>query len=265
MILMSLCSSCGGRQQSAASGQQTDSVTVPETLVVERQQTDSAVFVYKAERLECRIVASIPPDAVRPAMGRWISSRLGGSYTGNSADIKALVAHYGKCHADTLQQFIDDGVPDWAELLFDARVEPLFENDHSVTYLLTIEQDFGGAHPTYTSIGSTFSKSDGLQLGWDLVRTEFADSLRRMVVDELVGYFGVSTKDELADMVQGFEVANIPLPINPPYLTADGLAFAYQQYEIAPYAAGLPSGTLSIDALKPWLTDKARRLLCVSE
>ena len=53
----------------------------------------------------------------------------------------------------------------------------------------------------------------------------------------------------------------IPLPAWTPYPTEEGLAFVYQQYEIASYAAGMPAFTLPYEDIAPWLTADARQLL----
>ena len=44
-------------------------------------------------------------------------------------------------------------------------------------------------------------------------------------------------------------------------MTRDGIAFVYQQYEIAAYACGLPSGTLSFEQVREVLSDEGRALL----
>ena len=47
------------------------------------------------------------------------------------------------------------------------------------------------------------------------------------------------------------------MPATSPYFTADGIVFTYQQYEIAPYAAGQPSFTLSYKDVASYLTKEA--------
>ena len=57
------------------------------------------------------------------------------------------------------------------------------------------------------------------------------------------------------------QVYNIPLPKNPPYFTQDGLTFVYQQYEIAPYAAGMPTFSIPYDVAKGLLLHAAADLI----
>ena len=53
----------------------------------------------------------------------------------------------------------------------------------------------------------------------------------------------------------------VPLPSWTPYPGEDGLVFVYQQYEIASYAAGMPSFVIPYDRIQPFLTEEARRIL----
>jgi hypothetical protein len=81
-----------------------------------------------------------------------------------------------------------------------------------------------------------------------------------MVKDSLKVYFGVKTDDELAEMLIDVPVYNIPVPKTPPYIIEDGILAVYQQYEIAPYAAGMPSVKFSRKDLEPIMTGWAKRL-----
>ena len=53
----------------------------------------------------------------------------------------------------------------------------------------------------------------------------------------------------------------LPLPATDPWLTKKGVSFIYQQYEIAPYAAGMPSFVLAYDDIRPYLTEDAAKML----
>ena len=53
----------------------------------------------------------------------------------------------------------------------------------------------------------------------------------------------------------------IPLPANQPYLTPKGVAIEYKQYEIACYAAGMPSFVIPYDKARPFMTPEAKALL----
>ena len=68
------------------------------------------------------------------------------------------------------------------------------------------------------------------------------------------------TEEALRERLQ-IEGTLIPLPAWTPYPDGDALTFVYQQYEIACYADGMPSFTLPLEEIDPYLTPAARRLL----
>ena len=52
-----------------------------------------------------------------------------------------------------------------------------------------------------------------------------------------------------------------PLPVWEPSLTKEGVSFTYQQYEIAPYAFGMPSFTIPYEKAMEFLTPEAKALV----
>ena len=161
-----------------------------------------------------------------------------------------------------MRRVYEDGVPDYAELCYDASVEHVFETDKVVTYRLTITLDLGGAHPTTTELGATFSKDDGKQLTWDIVRSDSQSQLHDIVRGMLMDYFNAKSDGELMEYLQGVDdVASLPLPATPPFMTDEGFTLIYQQYEIAAYAAGMPSAVIPYERFKPCLTEYAQKLI----
>jgi len=223
---------------------------------------DTVSFSQADGQMSCTIVALMPNDDVRQAVGEWLNAQLGNTYTGDMTDIQALVDFYGKSHIDSLHRVYEDGVPDYAELSYDASMEHVFETDKVVTYSLTITLDLGGAHPTTRELGATFSKDDGKQLTWDIVRSNSQSQLHDIVRGMLKDYFNAKSDGELMEHLQGVDnVANIPLPATPPFMTAEGFTLIYQQYEIAAYAAGMPSAVIPYERFKPCLTEHAQELI----
>ena len=223
---------------------------------------DTVSFSQVDGQMSCNIVALMPGDDVRQAVGEWLNAQLGNTYTGDMTDMQALVDFYGKSHIDSLRRVYEDGVPDYAELCYDASMEHVFETDKVVTYRLTITLDLGGAHPTTTELGATFSKDDGKQLTWDIVRSDSQSRLHDIVCGMLKDYFNAKSDGELMEYLQGVDdVASLPLPATPPFMTDEGFTLIYQQYEIAAYAAGMPSGVIPYERFKPCLTEYAQKLI----
>ena len=91
---------------------------------------------------------------------------------------------------------------------------------------------------------------------------------RELITDGLKGYFSrngekVITDDQLNNQLLNVHVYNLPLPQNPPYLTKKGVTFVYEEYEIACYAAGIPTFTIPYNKIKPYLSRAVREALCL--
>lgn len=102
----------------------------------------------------------------------------------------------------------------------------------------------GGAHGSAAYDYATFRKSDGKQMDWQLLANMTKSQKITAIRNGLKKYFEVRTDNELMDnldMDRSTYYNNFPLPETPPYLTAEGVMVIYQQYEIACYAAGMPS------------------------
>lgn len=73
-------------------------------------------------------------------------------------------------------------------------------------------------------------------------------------------YFEVRTESELRDILL-LNNEPFPFPQNPPYFEENGVCFLYQQYEIAPYAAGMPACVIPFETLRPYFTDDVLQML----
>lgn len=138
---------------------------------------------------------------------------------------------------------------------------PVHFTDKYVTYSSTSYTYLGGAHGGTISINSVFRLSDGKLFGWDMFRDDAGQELAGIVKEGIMEkYFGVETEDEFAGCLL-VNPAEFPLPDADPFFMADGVHFIYQQYEIAPYAAGMPECTIPYDVLSDLLTPEAKDLL----
>ena len=147
------------------------------------------------------------------------------------------------------------------------------QTEKYVTLEETHEIFTGGAHGAYIVSGLTFRTSDGARMGWNLFdmskKAELIARLKKGVMD----FLEVSTEEELQDQLQVLwddpdtpenELEfGLPLPRAVPYVTTKGVAFIYQQYEIACYAAGLPSVVIPAEELRDLLSEEGRALLDV--
>jgi hypothetical protein len=130
----------------------------------------------------------------------------------------------------------------------------------------------GGAHGAYIVSGITFRVSDGARMGWNLFDMSKKSELIALLKKGVMEYLEVSSEEELQEQLQVWDDPDtpenelefgLPLPRAVPYLTSRGVAFVYQQYEIACYAVGLPSVTIPVEELRDLLSEEGRALLDV--
>ena len=131
-----------------------------------------------------------------------------------------------------------------------------------VTYLINYADYQGGAHGSAYATGSTFTKKDGRCWEWDMIKGKESNGFRQLMKEGVRDYFGQFEKGKISDeqlkdmlLIDG-DVNHLPLPEWAPYLTVDGVVFAYQQYEIAPYAAGIISFIVPYEKIKPYLVNE---------
>ena len=138
------------------------------------------------------------------------------------------------------------------------------ENKNYITYNCFSYAYLAGAH------GSSFDQSFNIVKATGKLLTETVDTtqvkklqplLRKGVISYLNEY---NKEDPVTDgKLNGYLFIKdgiIPLPVNTPYLAEDGVHFAYQQYEIGPYAIGIITFTVPYADIKPFLTAGALKL-----
>ena len=150
------------------------------------------------------------------------------------------------------------------ELAYDSKLVKIRETP---LYIVFLSEDYGymgGAHGGILGAGNiTFRKSDGKHI------THFfncdAKALQGLLRKGLISYFngdgdGGVTDADLNDQLT-LEDTLIPLPVTQPLLSENGLVLTYMQYEIACYAAGMPSFCIPYEDILPFLTPEVKALL----
>lgn len=234
-------------------------------------KTDSVKFEQNTKESEVKIVVDYPtagdPVMVN-AIAEYVNENLGGTYYGDLQKSDSLLAYYGNTIEGKLKEEYDDvGDNSRPPYSFSMDIRKIYETDRTVTFTASSYSYMGGAHGMGTNIGKTFRKSDGRRFCVEMMCNVNTDEFRNMIKERLRTYFkengeNVTTDDELAEMLiteSGLDF--LPLPQYDPYLTKDGVKFVYQQYEIAPYAAGLPSFTIPYDKVWPYLTQEGRNMI----
>lgn len=292
-MMAALLSACGHRA-SQQGAEETDSVAVAPEF-----QTDS-IGVERDDSIASVTISIDWPtsgsDSLTQSIRQYLCEELASSlvqegeptvkYYDNPLDaVKTTADHrYEELAASwkELQSNIHEGM-EGMEFSF-ALHSMLLENaERYVTYLTKSEGFQGGAHGFAAAAGQTFRKSDGKRIGYKTVyndktetfeqqdQTLFKDpkspQLYALIKEGVRSYFKefdepVATDEQLKDMLISVDDINrIPLPSAPPTFSKKGLAFLYQQYEIAPYAAGMVNFDIPYDKIRAFLTPEAAALI----
>ena len=136
-----------------------------------------------------------------------------------------------------------------------------------VTYIVNYADYTGGAHGSAYSTGSTFTKKDGKCWEWNMLKDTKSNGFRQLMKEGVRDHFKMFEKQDITDeqlkdmLLIDEDVNHIPLPAWAPYLTYQGVAFAYQQYEIAPYAAGIISFIIPYEKIMPYLVPEIKAVI----
>lgn len=199
-------------------------------------------------------------------------------FGGSPTDVEAMTRYYGDAGMHQMLEAVKPDPDDefqWVPMGYSNGLEATVQvqTPRYVTYTTGYSIYTGGAHGAYIIDEETFRKSDGHHMGWDIIDTISArPTLNALIIEGLKEYF--STPDDpngdlLNEELQFMELIEnpdadlmsiIPLPSSAPALTAEGVSFVYQQYEIASYAAGLPSFVIPYDKAADILTPAAKEL-----
>ena len=282
VLLMAVVYGCNQKTQtSLPSPSQNDraSVTVDEQ---EDAQKDGKLTYKQVEQSkkdksgEYKIVVDFPTSGnpiLVNAIREYISESLGisyagelennmqGSYDGDLSNGQKMIDYYfdlkykefKKAH-DLMAENMTGDVPTFAS---ETEIHFLYETDKFVTYEMKKYEDMGGAHGGTFISGMTFRKSDGRRVDWEL----FTKSMQDVIKKGLKKYFEVHTDEEMEKFLSLENTYLLPLPATPPVFTKEGVLFTYQQYEIAAYAAGLPSFIVPYDEAKSLMNTTGKNLL----
>lgn len=240
-------------------------------IISEEVQTDSISIVDSMRQYSIMAKVSVKADfptsgnfLVVNSIREWMSEQMGGSFAGTPENGKAMLTHYAQQRLQDLNDCSKNfGVEDSsfiAGMVFDTDIlfEKAYETDQYVTYHYHEQGYSGGAHGWNIAHGQTFRKSDGRRIGIDIFQKEELDNLTALVKKRILKDFFENDTTEFRNAL--FE-EYFPLPEYPPYLTKTGVVFIYQQYEIAPYAIGMPSCDVPYSSLEPMLTQAGKMLL----
>lgn len=156
---------------------------------------------------------------------------------------------------EELESGEDEDMEDMGQFTVEQEATVCYENDNILTYNSFASSFTGGAHPNSSSTYTMFNKKNG-KIITTLFRSDVkASDLQEIIINGLKKYFEVAEGENVLDFLM-LDSDVVPMPGNAPAMVNDSIVFIYQQYEIAPYAAGMPSFTVPASDLRQYLDGK---------
>ena len=262
LAVAAVATGCGHRSAAPAADPSAymplDSITLADS--VSRDGSQASVNI--------RLVYPVGGDAAADSIRQWIADVMSAASAGEYGP-KAFTAAGAESVPSVAREVADSllamSARDFASMrsempdrdmsyTFDYAADTVAVTPDYATFSFVGYTYLGGAHGSAYVIPGLFALPSGRQITWDSLiapgkQAQLLDMIRRALMEQ---YFEVSTTEALADMLL-VSPSEIQLPAAGPALTPSGLEVIYQQYEIAPYAAGMPSCTIPMDDLRPLL------------
>ena len=251
-----------------------------------REYSDSTAHAYLSMHVELPVASKGAPGKIREQLIDILGERLCritsyenerffDPFDGDKDDTDGLLGYYrdnalkvigehSQKDADERAEYSEGEDYEFPSWDYDFSFKKVIDTDRFVVFL---SQDYiymGGAHGGVTGQGYlTFDKGDG-RLVTTMVDPSCTADIQPLLVQGLISYYKEFDEVLSPEELKGHLMIDgdlIPLPSWAPYPDGKGgLVFIYQQYEIASYAEGMPSFTIPLQDMMPFLTDDARKL-----
>lgn len=194
-------------------------------------------------------------DELSDSIRAWVCAQFDDSTAMHLKNPAEALRAYGKnqIYGDFGNLLVDYVESEYEVRLYDdIDVRPIYEDADVVTFGCQRSVYFGGAHGSTLIDYRTFSRKDGHVLGWELTEDMSREEIVKAIKAGLREYFEVADDAALleelligaflddADRQRVFDT-DFPLPALPPWRDSLGVHVLYQQYEIAPFSAGMPT------------------------
>lgn len=238
-------------------------------------QTTTLTYADSTANASVGMKADFPtagPDFLCDSVAQFINSTLGSEQT-DIRDGQQMLDFYGKALLSELQQMYNDfnsnSDDERVEIgMYNTTTIKLTDNEaRYISYTVENESYEGGAHGFTLRYGVTFNKQTGA-IERSLLKDTDSEAFRKLLVAGLLHYFSMfspdplTDEDQLADMLLIDNLKELMLPAqNMPCLSKEGVVITYSPYEIAPYAAGIPSFTIPFSDVRKYMTTSAQQLI----
>lgn len=187
-------------------------------------------------------------------------------YKGNLDNADAILKQFAQAENKDLQP--EEDLEYSFKATYSGSVDLIAQNPKFVTFVYDSYVFTGGAHGMSFWQAKTISKSNGKLINGNILNDKANTAeFKPLLKQGLNAYFTAQKgavyqcdfqEADLKDEVFGeYNVNNLPLPLSKPFLTDNGVGFAYLPYEISWYANGRISFVLPYEIMKPYLTPEA--------
>ncbi|MBE0647733.1 MAG: DUF3298 domain-containing protein [Bacteroidales bacterium] len=195
----------------------------------------------EAEISQCLI---LPGESSNPVLSDSLRTLMIASFSGENKDLKdpdraiqrieeRFIRNYLSSNESLYETMPDAGSLNWTLLKF---THILYNDNYLLSYYVVNYAYTGGAHGLQTEDYTVASTRTGKKLTLtDLFKPGFETHLTVLLTRKLKVMTGINQNEKLTD--NGFFVDDVA-PNNNFYITASGIGFVYNHYEIAPYVNG---------------------------
>ena len=229
--------------------------------LVIHSQDSTRMLVEKPEspRVEISLCLIIPDESSNPILTDSLRTRMIASFSGNTGIQKdpekviksvqrTFITDYFSDNESLYETMPDAGSLNWILLKF---MHILYNDNNLLTYYLLDYTYTGGAHGMETNNFTVVNIKTGEALTLnDLFKPGYETQLTSLLTSKLKLMAKTGPEEKLSD--HGFFVDDIS-PNSNFYITASGIGFFYNHYEIAPYASGQTDILLTFHDLLPIL------------
>lgn len=128
----------------------------------------------------------------------------------------------------------------------------MFQNDSLLSYVVEFSDYTGGAHGSHRETYFNVDLSELVTISEeDIFVPNYQKPLTEIIIDRLMLQYNVDNRDSLINI--GFFNLDEVYPNNNFWIDENGIHYAYNQYEIAPYSMGVINVNIPYEELTPIL------------
>ena len=171
-----------------------------------------------------------------------------GRFNGDPSNGQAVINYYGVGGIPLLQN--RRAAYEWECMEESREIKVIAENDHYISFEITVIIGGAAYNPIISCYGETFRKSDGKKL--KIITNSQAPNFKKLL------------NDHFPDDMRGYMYdsdADIPIPNTEPYLLQNGVRFVYQKREVTAPVIPYVKEDIPFSEIQQYLTDDVKDVI----